>query len=357
VAAGLSSAFTGMTVEEPPDSPTEGGGVLDSSGGIGEGSDDASPTEKESSSKSSLPTEQPNITHDTYPECWFEDVESGIPLRWHLFAGVLYDLMKGKSMFNCSSWKGATNEPMQHNFLPWRIRLHFTSYPSDHLLPFGDGCTQSKLESSKGNDAHSSRVNTILRRIFRNSLKQALFMQYGSSKVAMAMTKHTHETIWDAVLQSNYGNYHAVNVELQSGISSPSIGTRTYNNPTTADDDQGDIPQLIPVRLMLNGMPAIQKPTKHEKDCKFDRKRPTEILEQLGKCQALPYTTLGDVLANYLPDYFAIDPSTGWVTAVSDANLSYYIQGVQPSMKCAVVDLWRALSHPDHFLYVIVVTE
>eukprot|EP00571_Detonula_confervacea_P003582 CAMPEP_0172313482 /NCGR_PEP_ID=MMETSP1058-20130122/20279_1 /TAXON_ID=83371 /ORGANISM="Detonula confervacea, Strain CCMP 353" /LENGTH=422 /DNA_ID=CAMNT_0013027139 /DNA_START=192 /DNA_END=1456 /DNA_ORIENTATION=+ len=341
-----SAPFSSMSVEEPPDSPTE-----DMGGESGEKSGSSDNVTDQESSKSPVKTKQPNKQQAVYPECWFEDEESGVPLRWHLFVGILYDLMKGNAtMANCSSWKGVSIEPSQYNFLPWRIRLHFTSYPTDHLLPLDDGSPQPKLENANNNvdDSHD-RIITLVRRIFRNSLKAALFLQYASSKVAMSINKSSHVKMWDAVLQSNYGSYHEVNAELQAGISSPAISIQSNSNPTVVKDDQSDIPQLIPVRLMLNGMPAIQKPIKHQKDAKDNdcKKRPTELLEQIGKCHAPPYTTLGDVLAGCFPNHFAVDPSTGWVSVTSDDSTLYYcIQGVQPSLKCAIVDLWKALSHP-----------
>jgi hypothetical protein len=339
--AGLSSTFSGMAVEEPPDSPTESGGGVESRGNC-DGSDDDAGKE----APSCPPQSKGSKSSNDYPECWFEDEVSGIPLRWHLFVGILYDLMKGKA--NLSSWKGPYSEHIQDSFLPWRIRVHFTSYPYDRLLPLDDGSPPRKVENANNDVGESHRrIAAIVGRLFRNSLKQALFMQYGSSKVAMQINKHSHEKIWEAVKMSNFAAYHDVNVELQSGISS-----RPMNSQSTAQDDRIDPLQLIPVRLMLNERPAIQNPVKHRKDNKESMRRPRELLETLGSCQALPYTTLGDFLSNCLPNHFVTDPATGWATSIY-----YCIQGVQPSMKCAMVDLWRALSHPDHFLYVIVVTE
>mmetsp|Transcript_40013 Transcript_40013/g.84042 ORF Transcript_40013/g.84042 Transcript_40013/m.84042 type:complete len:457 (+) Transcript_40013:163-1533(+) len=379
-ASGLLPAFSGMSVEEPPDDDDDGGGG---------GGDGSTPTEsgeaengekKDNSDKKSAPDEKNESSSSTeaadshskqqsdttnkgaapsYPECWFEDEESGIPLRWHLFVGVLHDLMKGRAtIMKKGTTASSTMELTPPNFLPWRIRVHFTSYPTDKLLPLDDGLDTANNSSEEDGQ---SRITALVKRLFRNSLKQALFMQYASSKVAMSITKHSHEKIWDAVIQSNYGSYHEVNVGLQSGIQSPSIGSTKLTTIPAAlgkEEESSDIPQLIPVRLMLNGMPAIQRPTKHEKDNKdVERQRPSEVLKKLGTLQAPPYTTLGDVLSNCLPDYFRVDPSTGLASVASDTAVYYCVQGVQPSLNCAMVDLWRALSHPDHFLYVIVMTE
>ncbi|KAL7532989.1 hypothetical protein ACHAXR_007179, partial [Thalassiosira sp. AJA248-18] len=329
--APVAAAFSGMSVAEPPDSPTGSG-----EGGSGDNSEDNDANRKEASESRPSQPKQPNMQTAAYPEqCWFEDEESGAPLRWHLFVGVLYDLMKGRAMIDGSSWRGVYNEPTQHNFLPWKIRVHFTSYPTDQLLPLEDGTPQPKLENANNNnneEGRYSRITALVGRIFRNSLKQALFLQYGSSKVAMSINKNSHEKIWDAVLHTNYESYHEVNAELQSGIKNPSMRTQSTANPTGDNDDQGGIPQLIPVRLMLNGMPAIQKQVKHKKDDKdVDcKKRPTELLEELGTHQAPHYTTLGDVLADWLPTHFAVDPSTRCAAPVSDSFLYFSIQGIRP---------------------------
>ena len=152
-----------------------------------------------------------------------------------------------------------------------------------------------------------------------------------------------------------------MNKELQAGISSPAISSTAIDAMLDNEDgsDNNNIPQLIPVRVMLNGMRPMLRPIKHRKENIEDIscKRPTEILERLGISQAPPYTTLGDVLAKCLPAHFEIDPSSRWTTVTSDSNLYYSVQGIQPSLKCTLVDLWRALSHPDHFLYIIVITE
>merc|ERR1712224_1071127 len=109
-------------------------------------------------------------------------------------------------MVNRSSWKNAPNQHTQDNFLPWHIRVHFSSYPSDQLLPLDD-C----LGDTNCSNGSSYCIAVLLRRLFRNSLKQALFMQYGSSKVAMSINKSSHDQIWDALIQSNYELHHDVN--------------------------------------------------------------------------------------------------------------------------------------------------
>ena len=313
--------------------------------------------------------EQTSSTKDkttlTFPECWFEDEESGQPLRWQLFVGVLYDLMKGRLIVNNT---GSTCNKFRN--LPWKIRIHFTSYPTDQLLPL-DITVPQQLQNTSENDELSSsttktetanqqaQIQTLIGRMYRNSLKQALFLQYGSSKVAMSITKNNHEKMWDAVLQSNYDTYHQVNSDLQVGVMSPPINNKlslTDDLTSTEDDLKKDLPQLVPVRVLLNHDPAIQKPTLPQKRSigEYLKQRPAEILQEDAIMHVSPYTTLGDVLMTCLPSLFKVDDDEQPI--MLDSNTYYSIQGVVPSLSTTIVDLWRSLCHPDHFLYVIVVT-
>lgn len=295
----------------------------------------------------------------SFPECWFEDEESGQPLRWQLFAGVLYDLMKGRLIVN-----NASSPCNQFRNLPWKIRIHFTSYPTEQLLPLDITVPQQQQSTSENDESMSTtkntnasqqaQINTLIGRLYRNSLKQALFLQYGSSKVAMSITKTNHEKMWDAVVQTNYDAYHQVNTELQVGVMAPPMNNKLSltDDLTNMDEKHNkDLPQLVPVRILLNNKPAIQKPTMPQKKNISDylKQRPAEILQEDAVMYVSPYTTLGDVLVSCLPDLFTIDG-----TDCNDAH--YSIQGVQPSLSTTIVDLWRSLCHPDHFLYVIIST-
>ena len=142
-----------------------------------------------------------------FPVCWLEDEETQLPLRWQLFVGVLFDMMR--------TGKQSSQE------VPWKLRLHFSQYPSSQLLP---------LEEEE--------VWTTIERSFKNSLKQALFMEYNNSKVAMNMSKQIHQRLWDSIESSNYKLYQQINVDLQA---SESV-------------------QLIPIRVFVDSKPPIQRP-------------------------------------------------------------------------------------------------
>jgi len=233
-----------------------------------------------------------NNNDQNYPVCWFEDVESNQPLRWHLFVGILYDLLQSKQ-------NTLTAKP-----LPWKIRIHFTSYPSHQIL-----------ELSKKNTIKTVQLNFI------HSLKQALFLQYGSNKKQMNMSKVQYELMWSSMERGGcYKMYQDVNGNLQQL-------------------DRGSLLH-VPVRIMLNSKPMIQRPVKVEQ---------YDIIN-----------TLGSLLVNTLPKYFyesSQEPNDESKRKISYSHheLCYWaIQGIQPSLDSDIIDIWSALCCPDHFLYITV---
>jgi autophagy-related protein 5 len=207
---------------------------------------------------------------EEYPICWFEDADSELPLRWHFFAGILWDS-------NCIS-----------KSLPWKIRVHFIQYPSSQIIPME--C--SPLIS--------------VERTFKNSIKQALFLQYGTSKAAMNLSKQSHEKLWKSILSVNYALYHEVNDQLQSTS-----------------------PKLLPVRLLIDSKPAIQKPIAHD---------------TIG--------TLGALLALWAPSIFKTSENGGVEPTTKDVR--WKVQGIQVPLSMDINMLWLSLCHPDQFLYVVV---
>jgi hypothetical protein len=400
VAADLSGESGVTTREEPPDDDADDGPSSEQSGtNIKDcNASSSEQTDTETAQHAQSRTTDDNKKHTaaqrSFPTCWFEDEESGQPLRWHLFVGVLFDLMKGRAKIKHSSRKGFTNEVVPANMLPWRIKVHFTAYPTT-LLPLDDGvawtassATNTKrdiddnnnnsggiVKSSNTESIHKSRISALIGRNFRNSLKQALFMQYSSSKVAMSVNKSSHEKMWDAILTTNFTSYHEVNVELQVGITTSSVSAPTTEQSTKSRDASGGIPRLVPVRVLVNDKRAMQKPCRalanagsagkteainvHVEDQRTEQQSEGDdaaidsLIKRLTATSVTPHTTLGDVLASLLPQHFVKD-ETGTVT---DESTYFCIQGIQPSMDCAIVDLWKSLCNPDHFLYIVVVTQ
>lgn len=257
-------SFTRAVVEEPD------------AGDSSDGELDMDTTTEDAKQKEA---NQEKHTGSAYPVCWFEDEATELPLRWQYFSGILWD----------------THQRTTSNFgLPWRIRLHFTSYPSSQLL---------ELDSTSG-------VLTTIERKFRNSLKQALVLEHGHAKVALNMSKQSHERMWDSIVKSKYSIYKPLKEDIQAEAN----------------------PIMIPVRLLVGySKPPIQK-----------------------RCDDRSFT-LGNFLQSRLPECF--ERTSNGIIQKKTSNVSWRVSGIVPPLSTLLLDLWRTLCHPDNFLYIVVLLE
>ncbi|GKY91707.1 hypothetical protein MPSEU_000142500 [Mayamaea pseudoterrestris] len=277
-APSILSFASGMVQEEPDIGSSSHHDETDEATSHVNSSLSAASSSVTSSNATSTSTQQ----QQKYPVCWFEDEETQMALRWHVFVGTLWD------------------QKAPHHSLPWRIKLHFTAYPSSQILPF------------------DTQVLTQVQYYYKNSLKQALCLQHGSQKVAMNVTKESHSKLWDAVGTSNLRLYDSVHAE---------------NNALLM------LEHLIPVRLYVGSSTVPM-----QRSC---RKSMND-----GTVQ-----TLGMLLHDWLPDLFASASDNDQDVAPSEGVLGWRIQGIQPPLNVSVSDLWELLAHPDHFCYIVVLTK
>lgn len=124
---------------------------------------------------------------------WFE--YKRIPLPWQIPVGVLYDLLASE------------------NKQPWRLTVHFRSFPSDTLLRW-DG-------------------DVTLRAAFFNSLKEAAYICQGSARSVMDMALQAQNDLWSAVTAGDAEQYASVSSSLNMvpkarGDRRPSVPLRLY---------------------------------------------------------------------------------------------------------------------------------
>ncbi|CAD7694807.1 unnamed protein product [Ostreobium quekettii] len=125
----------------------------------------------------------------------------GLPLPWHIPAGVLYDLL-------------ADGEQ------PWDIMVHFpTSLPTT-LLPW--------------NDEEDFKLSP-LRDVFFGSLKEAAFICQGTSNAVNMMDISNRDSLWQSVKSTDWEGYKSSTssisldpVPSQKNCSPPKIPTRVY---------------------------------------------------------------------------------------------------------------------------------
>ena len=255
---------------------------------------------KKATQPNKSPSRQQREQKEEYhcPICWFEDEESQLPLRWHLFAGVLYDLVHHQSN--------------KASLLPWRLRLHFTNYPDSILLPLSAGQVEAQIRS-----------------ILQNSLKQAITLRTGQSKAALQLlTKESYQMLWQALQQqdsgSSSGRYYNLYRQVANDLSSK-LGTGSGTNPESSSS-LSKKNSRIPIRLLLG-----QSHTSIQKSCLATRE-----------------LTLKQLLLKWLPSKYYQDNHS------LAEGLICLVQGIEPPLETSVLELWQYLCHADHFLYIIV---
>jgi autophagy-related protein 5 len=298
---------TVMQVEEPDNMPEE---IDDSSkkehpnrdAGTGDDMDDGASKQKPDNKTA---TDNPQ---KAYPVCWFEDERTNQPLKWQYFVGVLFDAMR-----HCKESTSGSSP-----IIPWKITLHFHSYPTQSLL---------ELDPVSG-------VLTTVERTFRNSLKQALVLVHGSSKVALNLTKQSHQSIWQAIQLPSSNTYNTLFRPILLQEMQPR-------------DDKDIV--IIPIRLCLDSMtnPLLQRRWDNV-FCKVANT--TEDKDKNGKYEIEKdhtLQTLGTLLCTWAPQYFE-HPQLK-----NAAATRWCVAGITPPLSTPLLELWRTLAHPDNFLYII----
>ena len=340
-----------------------------------------------------------------YPLCWFEDVATGHPLRWQYFAGVLFDSL------HCSSSTSSLQEQHQQlsyqhqnqNLpLPWEIRLHFRSYPSQQLLEVCD--------PSWG---HSGTVLDTLKEIFRNSLKQGFVIRYGNSKEALNLSKLAHETIWEGICKSRYAGIASVvhrddEFEFEFDKNNNN-STKTTTTKATAEPKANADGEANKANAKTSEPPETEHPTEDDAVVTNDSPKEAEEEEQQQiesnsninsesnskvnhktnnlvmvpvrlsidptkpmvqkRCEggtAASAATLGSLLLEWVPSHFTNVETSEAKTSDSEIEIksrkdsvqprsedvSWSVAGLSPPLSTPLLDLWLALRHPDNFLYI-----
>ena len=205
--------------------------------------------------------------------------------------------------------------------------MHFTSYPATLLplnndpIPSHNSKNNTSISSPKTIENNTTSVIEHLSHHYSNSLKQALFLQHDSNRISKDMNKSSHLLIWDSIVRNQF---------------------EVYKNVTTSCHFEGkshDEMKHIPVRVLVDGRPTFAKP------CFPFRQK--EISESVGGDRV----TIDEVLLEWLPHLFE---SKG---KIIQPRCKVFVQGIKVPLDSTVLDLWRGLSHPDRFLYIIVITN
>jgi autophagy-related protein 5 len=100
---------------------------------------------------------------------WFSTPDDK-PIQWHLPIGFLYDI-------TCS-----TSSP--DDLLPWIIIVRYSKFPHNTILELASGKTAEEN--------------------FFHSLKQAMYIQHGTAKSVMSITRSEQSELWTAIMKCTF---------------------------------------------------------------------------------------------------------------------------------------------------------
>ena len=122
-------------------------------------------------------------------QMWCSCEESGVPLRWHHPCGVLFDAHGSQQQ------------------LPWGVVVHFTKFPHQELL-----------------NLQRSSAREDVQWHFMNTMKESIFLQYGSTQPLTSLGMEQQAALWSALLAEDACKFADAAAPL-------SRGTNSDNNP------------------------------------------------------------------------------------------------------------------------------
>ncbi|EGC33469.1 hypothetical protein DICPUDRAFT_80751 [Dictyostelium purpureum] len=258
-------------------------------------------------------------------EMWLE--YRGIPLKWHVPIGVLYDtLVLSKS-------GGVIEQPY------WNIVVHFQSYPDKILLK----CPNIEA----------------VRTYYKNVLKEATFIKQGDINKFNNLTINQSNDLWDGLKNHDYDKFWSVNKKFAPN------SYKEYKN--------------IPIRLIINYKPPVQ-----ELIPVYDGENSTTEITLENLFSKIPYDSVSS-LFNYISNsnntgnlspplspsdrnsaevdnniensinQSSLPPSAEYsnlLQFMKACGIKYRIQGIEPPLDSSAVWLYEYFSHPDNFIYI-----
>jgi autophagy-related protein 5 len=157
----------------------------------------------------------------------------GVPLKWHYPLGLLFDLYSGAEPAYPSDPSSPPSQkhdsPDEPNHLPWRLTVHFSAYPSDHLV---------RLDTA---DKH-------IHDLFVHAVKEADYLRTGTGKTVMFLSQADSTQLWEGVKAHDYALYSPINQKLLNpqGVNLRNLPVRLYL-PHAADAVEESAPGSLRV--------------------------------------------------------------------------------------------------------------
>ncbi|PKY02491.1 autophagy protein 5 [Aspergillus campestris IBT 28561] len=242
----------------------------------------------------------------------------GVPLKWHLPIGLLYDLYAGAdpaSKGDRSASEDATEHPTDDSAggsLPWRLTVHFSDWPNEELVRL---------------DANGMVMNDA----FINSVKEADFLRNGTAKKIMSLSKEDSSGLWKAVEEVDLPSYQRISNILLPPPNQP------FRN--------------IPIRLFLPLPPDSGSPSLKIVQSPIPPSLPPSSMAAsqatLSRGSPAPQTqTIGSALHSLLPNLF---PSRRTPVLARPV-----LHGAAVPMSAPVDEVVRSCAYGDGWLYVVI---
>lgn len=201
-----------------------------------------------------------SISTDEYPvaKWWFE--YDGVPLKWNLPAGVLYDISHPY-----------TNIYDVDRHDTWTIRLRYGDYPSAYVIPIEEAGTEKTPTSSYSSDLEFVKSHWM------NQMKEACYILNNSSKIMMSMSKErsdvfyrsvvncdsrTFESCFRSFLPTTISQIHNIPIKIHLPLANKVV--RPSLDAVSAKLTLGEVLQrLIPDLFPSNMMLTIAVPISH----------------------------------------------------------------------------------------------
>jgi hypothetical protein len=171
------------------------------------------------------------------------------------------------------------------------------------------------------------------------------------------MTKQMHQQLWSSLIRNKYELYRPIQEQV---MYTQSMTTTVESNSTLF---------RIPVGIFINDHPLKVRPSSP-----FLPTRSISINEEndAKNIETQSIVTLGHYLFTNLPsnsfhllnekeeqvedsNHYIHNPTIVEKNSIGIPLFTWTIQGMQNiSLTIPLVELWRALCHPDHFLYIVV---
>ncbi|PLB39144.1 autophagy protein 5 [Aspergillus candidus] len=242
----------------------------------------------------------------------------GVPLKWHLPIGLLYDLYAGAdpaSKGDRDASEDATEPPTDDTAggsLPWRLTVHFSDWPNEELVRL---------------DANGMVMNDA----FINSVKEADFLRNGTAKKIMSLSKEDSSGLWMAVEEVDLPSYQRISNILLPPPNQP------FRN--------------IPIRFFLPLPPDSGSPSLKIVQSPVPPSLPPSSMAAsqaaLSRGSPAPQTqTIGSALHSLLPNLF---PSRRTPVLAKPV-----LHGAAVPMSAPVEEVVRSCAYGDGWLYIVI---